>query len=278
MTDPIVLGVLAGAGYVTMDTVKRVLGPTADYIGDELRLSIQRRRVAGRIVQNAAEKTGDRLNEPGAVPPRVLRDVVNDGSFNEDEISVEYFGGVLASSRTPNGRDDRGAVLTNLLSRLSTYQMRSHYILYSAMRQVYLGSEKNIGDVHARSALGILLPFRVYLRLMDFSAGELVQRVSIAEHVMFGLDRESLIGRFQYGQWYKLRTSADQVFRSETFQGIEFQPTVIGAELFLSAHGLGNKGINAIFDPNLTFKPLDGIVLGPDDAYPTSAVVRQKDQ
>lgn len=278
MTDPIVLGVLAGAGYVTMDTVKRVLGPTADYIGDELKLSIQRRRVAGRIVQNAAEKAGDRLNEPGAVPPRVLRDVVNDGSFNEDEISVEYFGGVLASSRTPNGRDDRGAVLTNLLSRLSTYQMRSHYILYSAMRQVHLGSEKNIGDVHARRALGILLPFRVYLRLMDFSAGELVQRVSIAEHVMFGLDRESLIGRFQYGQWYKIRTSADQVCRSETFQGIEFQPTVIGAELFLSAHGLGNKGINAIFDPNLTFKPLDGIVLGPDDAYPTSAVVRQKDQ
>jgi hypothetical protein len=34
------------------------------------------------------------------VPPRVLSGLLTDGSYRDDKVACEYFGGVLASSRT----------------------------------------------------------------------------------------------------------------------------------------------------------------------------------
>src|SRR5919106_5794497 len=126
MADPLTtLGLSAAGAFVTKDVVTRLLGPTADYLGAEMQQFTQRRlETIGRIFRNAADKAQDRLDEPGAVPPRVLRDIINEGSFQDDDLATEYFGGVLASSKTPMNRDDRAATFTSLISRLSTYQIR----------------------------------------------------------------------------------------------------------------------------------------------------------
>lgn len=54
-----------------------------------------------RIFENADRQLSD---EPvdGRVSPRVLRKVLQEGSFIEDELAAEYLGGVLASSRLGN--------------------------------------------------------------------------------------------------------------------------------------------------------------------------------
>lgn len=77
---------------------------------------------------NAVEKSGE-MDETEAVPPKVLRDILNEASFNDDQVSVEYFGGVLASSKSGIARDDRASTITATLSRMSTYQIRCHYVI-----------------------------------------------------------------------------------------------------------------------------------------------------
>jgi len=131
MVDPIsTIGLGAVSAYLAKDALQKLLGPTAEYLGDGLRY-LTRRRIEniGRIFQKAGAKLGDRIEAPGEVPPRVLKTVLNEGSYCDDELAAEYFGGVLASSRTDTGRDDRGARIGKLLDGLSTYQIRAHYLI-----------------------------------------------------------------------------------------------------------------------------------------------------
>ena len=110
---------IAAAAYVSKDVVSRILGPTADYLGDEFR-EFTRKRMdnVGKIFSNAERKLGNKLHNPGQVPPKVLKTIINEGSYSDDDIAVEYFGGVLASSRTDVSRDDRGARLAKDSRRL----------------------------------------------------------------------------------------------------------------------------------------------------------------
>src|SRR6266496_693093 len=110
-----ILGTAIGSAKI----VEKLLGPTADYLGTGLRSWTEKRvENTRRIFTHAAKLLGDRLESPGSVPPKVLKGILDDGSFCDDELSAEYFGGVLASSRTGVSRDDRGASFTALLGRL----------------------------------------------------------------------------------------------------------------------------------------------------------------
>ena len=119
MAEIITVGVGAIAAYLGKDGVQKILGPTADYLGEELKAFTQRRvENTAKIFLNAKKKLGPRLDSPGQVPPKVLKTVINEGSYSEDPIALEYFGGVLASSRTEIGRDDRGARIIKTLDNL----------------------------------------------------------------------------------------------------------------------------------------------------------------
>ena len=113
-------------------------------------------------------------------------------------MAADYFGGVLASSRTEVGRDDRGAAFVALLGRLSTYQIRSHYFFYSLIRIVYEGLKENIGVAEGRLRLTTFIPVTAYIVAMEFGKRENVP--AIMSHVMFGLSREALIeDQFMFG-------------------------------------------------------------------------------
>lgn len=117
--------------------VKRVLGPPADKIGEALAHYVEfRAQNTLRILEAAAAKTD--LDEPGEIPPRVAGALLDAGSYCDDDIMVEYLGGVLASARTPVGRDDRAARWTNLVTDLAAYDVRLHYVLYQAARDAWL--------------------------------------------------------------------------------------------------------------------------------------------
>src|SRR5262245_36424227 len=111
--------------------LEKLLGPTAEYIGEGMKeFTKKRAENIRRIFAYAAKLLGPRLELPGAVPAKVLRGVIDDGSFADDELAAQYFGGVLASARTGVSRDDRGATFNALLTRLSSYQIRAHYVFY----------------------------------------------------------------------------------------------------------------------------------------------------
>ncbi len=87
--------------------IEKLLGPTAEYIGEGAKeWTAKRVENVKYIFSIAATKLGEKINENGTVSPKVLKGILNDGSYCDDKLVLEYFGGVLASSRSNISRDD----------------------------------------------------------------------------------------------------------------------------------------------------------------------------
>ena len=202
----------------------------------------------GRIFENAKTKLAESIDEPGAVPPKVLKGVLEDGGFCDDQLTAEYFGGVLASSRTEISRDDRGATFISLLNRLSTYEIRSHYIFYEIVRLLYGGVDENVGTSAGRSRLQTFIPLPAYSHAMELQKQE--NLLSILTHVMLSLPRETLIAdACCWGGVAGLRA----MYPGASEPGIVFIPSGLGIELYLWAHGKGNLDIRDILKPTIQF-------------------------
>lgn len=156
LPDIIESGKQLGLTYLLLnsDTMKKVLGPTADYFGEEIKMFAEKRvNNIKKIFSSAERKLGSKVNDIGKVPPKVLRGILNEGSFSEDELCVEYFGGLLASSRSEISRDDRAAYYISLLGHLSSYQIRTHYIFYSVLKELFSDTHLNIGIERERKQM-----------------------------------------------------------------------------------------------------------------------------
>lgn len=232
--DPTAALTILGAGIGGKKMVEKLLGPTADYLGEGLR-SWTEHRVTNvkRIFEAAAKILGEDINRPGTVPPKVLKEIMDEGSYNDDRLSCEYFGGVLASSRTQVSRDDRGAALMKLVSEMTTYQIRSHYIFYSATKKVFDGNELFLGDATVRLQCMVFISMNAYNSLMGVSPPEDLS--AILPHATFGLHYNGLIGDFEYGGVEFLRKKSPHVKTG----GVYVTPTARGAELYMWACGKG---------------------------------------
>jgi hypothetical protein len=248
--------------------VEKMLGPTAEYIGGGLRnWTEQRVQNVAKIFTSARDKLGDQIERPGAIPPRVLKQVLDEGSFCDDPLTTEYFGGVLASSRSETRRDDRGAHWSSLVARLSSYQIRSHFLIYRAIRDRFAGKDFQF-NMDDRSKLAVLLPFSSFFASMDFSPDELKQVTPLLNHSLFGLYKEGLIDTFLYGNAPSLKKKKGEKYSIPEEGGIWPTPSALGAELFLWAHGRGSSSLPALLYE--TFKVPDGItpctvILSDDD-------------
>jgi hypothetical protein len=249
----------ASAVAATKDVVVKILGPTADYLGDELlQWTQQRHRNVGRIVQNAEEKLGDKINEDGKVPPKVLKEILDDGSFAEDDLAVEYFGGVLASSRSGIARDDRGAAFAKLVAQLTSYQLRGHYCFYTFLKSIHNGSQRSVLESSVRRDLRIFIPFDAYYSAMDFVPEE--DWTQILPHTMFGLGELGLIdGTWRFGNAEDIRRD----WHRATSGGIIVGPSPLGTELFLWAHGLGNTPVFRFLDKETVLESDIAIAIDP---------------
>jgi hypothetical protein len=235
-----------------------VCGPSAKYLSKELesytKLGVKNLK---RVFTKAAKHLETRGKKEGAVPPRVLKNVLQEGYFCEDELQAEYLGGILASSKGPTTRDDRGVTYSSLLSSLSSYQIRTHYILYSSI----LRSDEHSWDQVAKWMRGhgitVAIEDTAYVAAMEFSENE--PRTAIIEHVFTGLNKQGLCegGLEVVPPKKRVKGQPHPPFRF-------FYPTDAGTELFLWGLGVGDYGFEA-FTPSLlddkslpkSFKPLD---------------------
>lgn len=227
-----------GAAVGSAKLLEKILGPTADYLGGEIRSYAEKgTRNLGRIFSHAVTTLGGKIEEPGQVPPKVLKEILQEGYFCEDELSAQYFGGVLASSRSGVTRDDRGASFVGLIGRLSAYQIRTHFIFYSVFRNMCSGRSENLGVRQERDKFSLFVPFAVFDGAMDFQDGEI--RNVLVPHVMNGLTREALIAEeWVTGPANRLKREVPGI-EIQT-DGIIFGPSAVGIELCLWAHGLGS--------------------------------------
>jgi len=239
-------GAAAAATYHPI--VQRVLGPTADYLGQALSTCTEKgAQNLGRIMHHAIKKLGTRIDREESVPPKVMKSLLLDAPFIEDELSAEYFGGVLASSRSGVSRDDRAATLMALLARLSTYQLRTHYIIYSEVKRQFNGSSLDVGEQVVRERTFVLIPLDAYIRAMDFTQDENVS--PILDHAVFGLLAEDLIDTEQYACGSHEHVRA--VFPAAESGGLYVGPSSRGAELFLWAHARADLDVSDFLDSSV---------------------------
>jgi len=260
MVEPVSATVIGGyLAKKTVDGLGRLLGPAGSEAGRALqRFTEVRLRNVGRVIENAERKTEAQHGADGAVPLSVALRVVDEGGYAEDAMVVEYLGGVLASARTPRGRDDRGSTFLALISRLSTYHLRTHYVFYTEIRRLLQGQNIHLGDLDEIHDHGrVFVPHSVHQAALDFDDTE--DADAILDHTMWWLDREQLLGWNPGGSVEYLSTRPELASYTFPAAGTIAWPTVPGAELYLWALGQGQHGLHTFLNPTHLDPPLPGI-------------------
>ena len=133
--------VISASGTGAIYIAKKLFDPTLDLlgkgIGEKLRPNID------RIFGKAAQKVDN--VEDGATPNiRVARDVIWHGAVTEDEVAAEYFGGILASSRSDDGKDDSSLQFVDVIKAMSSKQLHLHYIIYASINRLLASAGRAI--------------------------------------------------------------------------------------------------------------------------------------
>ncbi len=250
--DPNTLAVAGIAAWASKDTLDRLLGPTVDYVAGRVKGLVEKCDInLGSVFSYAIKKLGPRINEPGAVNPRVLKQVWSEGAFIEDELTAEYFGGLLASARTPDGKDDRVLSLLSTVRDLSSYDLRLHHLIYALVRSCHLGTRVSLRDEIWLRRAAVYIRYPVYARQMRMEAMIATLDPALrefADQSLFALRKYDLIAEHKTSMVYEVPLPKSE---SVTEAGIEVVPSHLGAKLFLWAHGYSDKRIDQIFDPDI---------------------------
>lgn len=125
--------------------LQKAFGPALTEIGEDLKKIYAKGRdklvaIAYRKVENPGD--GKQANL------RVTRDVLWNGAFTEDEVCAEYFGGILASSRSTDGKDDDAIQYVDVIKSMSARQLRLHYTIYNCLNKLFVttGVPVNVGQ------------------------------------------------------------------------------------------------------------------------------------
>ncbi|KKH99423.1 hypothetical protein EO95_06020 [Methanosarcina sp. 1.H.T.1A.1] len=230
------------------ELIVKILGPTADYIGNETKNLVEKSHEnIKQIFINAEKFLGPKIDSPGKVSPRVLKHIINEGAFCDEELTREYFGGVLASSRNNDLRDDRGLTFISLIESMSSYQIRTHYIFYTIVKELFDGKNLKLGKGTERKKMQVFLPFDLYVHSMDVPREYLLE--ILLPHILWGLSRLDLISNFASGSG----DSVKKHYQEANTPGIIFTPTVFGIEFYMWAHGYSDTPRNKFLDKNTQF-------------------------
>jgi len=252
----------ASASEAVADTGKnlavRLFGPLADHWGAELveRSKARSARKTQALLDRAAEK---RPEGAGPVPPRVAYRAVEEAVLTDDELVVDYLSGVLAGSRSPTGRDDRGVVWTELIARMSALQLRCHFMIYRSFVEALHGTDVNLGVDRTKVRAVFNLEEFVPILLENDADMDLE---SAWNHVIWGLNRLDLIAFQAFGRVETLDISDSIPYKTVLI----VEPTAAGVELYgwgamgTSKLTLSNFGTDAIaVEPPTPVAPLEHV-------------------
>lgn len=276
--EPILTGVIAqaaNAGATAADAAAkesgnllvRLLGPSADVMGKHWADQLRERNLQRLIRKTEARAAAKELSgEPaGYANPRVASKVFESAQFAESEVVAEYLSGVLSSSRSETGQNDAGVAWTSLISRLSSDQLKLHYLFYVSIRPQVISEAFNKANLAHN--LECVLPLAEVFMAMSISETE-----HFADAVD-GLMREGLIGDgYSYGP-------KDYIFANEmalpgtaiTFpypNGIRLRVTIHGMRLFIWGMGVGALGLESYLNPSLALLATDSSTNTPLDTLP----------
>lgn len=220
--------------------IKKILGPTLDNIGNDF----SKLYLIGRnkIIEKSKNKINN-INDGKSANLRVARDVLWNGSFSNESICAEYFGGVLASSRSVDGEDDSGIYYVDIIKSMSSSQLLLHYIIYfllnSYFKNEYKGESINVGLSDELNRIELFL-----------NVSELAIKGIKLDIDLVVLHKNGLLNSYK-SDFYKIVDNG-----SVGIYYIKITPTTLGIQLFTIAHNNLSRWSNYAVDD---FHLFDGI-------------------
>jgi len=213
------LSTLTTAG-AALAIANKLLGKTAETISDDLANLYKAGR--DKIVSVAVRKTPN-MEDGKIANLRVARDVFFNGSFTDEAICAEYFGGILASSRSIDGKDDIGVFYTDIIKSLSSSQLKLHYIIYNSLNKLWLEmpEEKTRPNAGMGTETG---QYNIW-----FSTIELQNLGVDVEKGLIALHSKELIRSNYEALGHKLEDSKEVSYT-------KVGPTTLGIQLYAVAH------------------------------------------
>lgn len=262
MSDPIV-GKVIEQGTKSFGAVfDKLLGPTAEFMGQELVDWYTRRKNVKKVLDRAAARVD--LDELGCVSPRMVSTIFDHAQWTENEFLSEYLSGVLASSRTLDGTDDSGIPWASLIGRLSSDQLSIHWLLYSEFQRLMrvedsgefwtaLQKQIAITDTDLFDSLGWAVAQQTGPRLID---------------AMFGLQREGILADLSFGNGAYLEDEVSWT-KGHNFEKnlgyLTFKLTSQGVGLLLYGIGCGGTWVADLASAEVN------VALDETEALPESA-------
>ncbi|MCH6229341.1 hypothetical protein MK786_01125 [Microbacterium sp. CFH 31415] len=260
--DPIVTGAVVKVGAFgekmadsaakeTGGLITRLFGPSADVIGNNWAERLRERNL-DKLLRKTEKRAAGKA-DPGIANPRVASQVFEAAEYADAEVVSEYLSGVLASSRTPDGSSDRGVSWVALIRRLSSDELRLHYVIYASARQILL--EQGFEQTGSAHNIEVVLPLR------DLAASTQMTHRRIGESVEV-LMREGLLGdAYRLGPRdfafeNELKRDNVEVVYPEV-PALRVRVTVHGFALFAWGNGEGELSKGAYLDPTVEMGPID---------------------
>lgn len=123
--------------------IRRVLGPSVAAIGDGLgEWTTIRWRNLLRLDEKVSRRLRDDDEEDQTVHPRVAKEILDEGSWIDNDLHQEYLAGLLVGARSKDGASDSQAYLARIVTGLTAQQVRLHYLMIST----YAGYWDGAGD------------------------------------------------------------------------------------------------------------------------------------
>jgi hypothetical protein len=199
---------------------KKIFGKTLDVISSDIANLYQKGR--DKIIEKATIKIVN-IDDGKTANLRVTRDVFWIGSFTDEAICAEYFGGILASSRSEDGKDDSGVYYVDIIKSLSSKQLLLHYVIYSSLNEI-LSSNPEKSKLNPGQATELQ---RESLFLSTNELSKIVDDNDFGRD-LHALHAKGLIGDFQTGS-HKLKNEQE-------VPNLKVSPTSLGVQLYAVAH------------------------------------------
>ncbi len=235
---------VAGGLLASKDILIKLLGPTADYLGECARELVEKGHSnLGRVLRVTCEKLRSEIDRPGQVNPRVFKNVFDEGRFVEDAFSAEYFGGITASARTADGKDDSALPWVALVKSLSSLQIRLHFTIYSLFARLP-NERKDTNDPTSISDLELRIPADEMLAALELKGSDRAAKFLWAAQGLIDCDLLS-----PESTWSIDGVQRSKKRRSPATESIALRGTERGGILFLRALGL--NGLHPEIIPNI---------------------------
>ena len=201
--------------------IRQVLGPTLTELGEDLRKIY----ATGRDnIFSAARRKIQNPNDEKTANLRVTRDVFWNGAYTDDEICAEYFGGILAASRSHDGQDDDAIQFVDVIKSMSSKQLRLHYVIYNALNKLFVCGDRSVN---------VGLGSEIQSRRVWFSSKELVIRLGLrVETDPNILHRVGLLSEYK---------TDIHMQGSKALPYFSANPTTFGVLLYAAAHNRLNE-------------------------------------